>query len=75
MKYISLINAVVIVDLFPNAGPEFTLLDMCHLKALVQRCMCAERICGSILQGIDANCDRKMTVWLKAHKLITQRNP
>ena len=75
MKYIFLINAVVIGDLFPNAGPEFRRLDMCLMKALVQRCVCAERICGSTLQGIDANCDRKMTVWLKAHKLITQRNP
>lgn len=51
MKYIFLINAVVIVDLFPNAGPEFTRLDMCHMKALVPRCVCVQNeyvdaICG-----------------------------
>lgn len=53
MKYIFLINAVVIVDLFPNAGPEFTRLDMCHMKALVPRCVCAERICGRHLRTSD----------------------
>lgn len=55
MKYIFLINAVVIGDLFPNAGPEFRRLDMCLMKALVQRCVCVlneyvGRLCKELTQ-------------------------